>query len=105
MSQYSEMKHRVSFIEESEAVSPNGFKSSSWNQVKDVWSGIRSYKKSRMISNENILHENTVVFTVRYQELSNKWRIVFNGVTYEILSIQDPTFEKRFYEISAKEVK
>ncbi|USK78960.1 phage head closure protein [Peribacillus frigoritolerans] len=97
-------KHRITFIKETVTESPNGFKEKSWEEVKKTWSNIRHESRSKREANEKEAQTTTIVFDIRYQEVDVSQRIRYENREYSIESIKDPTFEKRFLEITANEV-
>jgi SPP1 family predicted phage head-tail adaptor len=100
-----ELKHRISIKNYQETKSENAFSIKDWIETKQTWAHIGTFKRSSTVEDEKETTEETLIFTVRYQPISEKQRIGYLGVDYEIISIEDKNFEKRFLSVSVRRVK
>lgn len=99
-----QLKHRISLVEEVETKDADGFKKKSWIEIRKSWCAITTYKRSKIVENDKESEEVTILFTVRYQDITKNHRIRYQGKDYRIESILDKNFSKRFLELSVKEV-
>jgi head-tail adaptor len=105
---FQDLKNRITFIEKTEITSPNGFKESTWTEVKKTWSsvsvGMKVGTRTVKADNKELIEEVPINFQIRYQTVDKNYRIRFKEKDYEILYIADETFDKKYLTITAKEV-
>ncbi|MGD6992168.1 phage head closure protein [Sutcliffiella horikoshii] len=100
-----ELKHKISLIKEETSPSSTRFTTSTWTEWKKVWAKMEKEKRSKIILNEQITENRTILFTIRYQDFDLKGvRIRYKSKDYEITNIEDKDFEQKFLVLSASEV-
>ncbi len=98
-----ELKHHISILEKT-ALPDSVFKEEEWVETKKTWAKIEKETRSREVENDRVIEEVVLIFTIRYQTITTKSKIEYEGKTYTIEAIEDVDFEKRFLELQVKEV-
>lgn len=99
------MRHRITLLSVTPAINENGFESELPQEYKTVWAAVTNLHGKEYFEAKAIQAENTVKFTIRFLEgLDQSMKILFQGRTYNITSIDHIKYRKRYMEIQAMEV-
>ncbi|MBE3570988.1 MAG: phage head closure protein [Bacillales bacterium] len=102
----SRLRHRITFQKFVSGTDQDGFPTESWEDVKTVWSMVKTIQGREYYAAAAVQAENTVRFVVRYtKEIDSSMRIVYKGRIFEIVAppINDDEANKTL-TIIAKEV-
>lgn len=100
-----ELRHKIVLLEQVSEINERGFEIQSFNEYKSVWAKVLNLSGKEYFQAAAINAENTLKFVIRYLENINlNMRILFKGKQYNIISIDNIKYEKRFIEIKALEV-
>lgn len=99
-----ELRHRISIIEETATTDSSGFVTKSWIEKKKTWAKIEKNKQAAQETAGKKIQNETLIFSIRYQDISTQSRIEFGGKQYLIHTISDPEFSKKYLELTASEV-
>lgn len=111
-----ELKHRITFWQESNASDGQGGYVTTWSQLANAWAKVdeRSTVGTSSIRERFYRgldsHTQLVVFTIRQPQTftldtrtSDKLKIVYRGIDYRIVGIGRNKFNLDFYDISAEQ--
>lgn len=99
------LRHRITFQKLKTEINPNGFEIRNWEDYKTVWSEVSNLRGREYFAAAQVQAENTVVFTLRYLSgIDTKMRILFQGRYYNITSIDNIKYQKKYMEIKTREV-
>lgn len=100
-----ELKHRITFQILETLTNENGFEIETWVDFKDLWAAVTNLHGREYFEAAAVQAENTVKFTIRYtDEIETTMRVLFKGKQYNISSIDNIKYAKKFIEIKAMEV-
>lgn len=111
-----ELKHRITFWQESNVSDGQGGYVTTWSQLANAWAKVdeRSTVGTSSIRERFYRgldsHTQLVVFTIRQPQTftldtrtSDKLKIVYRGIDYRIVGIGRNKFNLDFYDISAEQ--
>jgi len=99
------MRHRITFQRVTPFINENGFEAELPLEYKSVWAAVTNLHGKEYFEAKAVQAENTVKFTIRFLEgLDQTMQIVFEGRTYNIISIDHIKYKNRYMEIRALEV-
>lgn len=61
----------------------------SWADLYTVWASKRTQSGREALQGEQVVASNTVVFTIRHKAITPQDRILFEGQTYDIKSLNE----------------
>lgn len=100
-----ELKHRITLQILETLTNENGFEIETWVDFKDLWAAVTNLHGREYFEAAAVQAENTVKFTIRYtDEIETTMRVLFKGKQYNISSIDNIKYAKKFIEIKAMEV-
>jgi SPP1 family predicted phage head-tail adaptor len=77
-----------------------------WSTVGVVWASIEPIKGNEALKNNQILADMDTRIRIRWSEavkdIHAKWRLIHNGIAYNIVSIANVGTSNREFEIMAK---
>lgn len=99
-----ELRHRITFQKQTLQINENGFEEEVWKDYKTVWASVSNLSGREYFKAAAIQKENTVKIRIRYMDsLDTSMQILFNEKRYNITSIDNIKYEKRYIEIKALE--
>lgn len=104
-----ELKHKIMLRKRQLAPMETRFSKPDWAIWKKVWAKMEKEKRSKVLMNEQVTENRTILFTIRYQKVIEEMelkdiRIHYKEKEYEITNIEDKDFEQKFLVLSASEV-
>lgn len=90
-----DLRNRITIERKTEIENDDGFNVTVWTTLKTVWAKANGLFGKEYWSAKEYGAENTVIFTIRYKacpDLSVSDRILFNGKTFNIQSIDNVNF-------------
>ena len=105
-----ELKHRVTFWQESNASDGQGGYVTTWSQLANAWAKVvEQSPRDRFYRGENA-HTQGMTFTIRQPQTfsldtrtSDKLKIVHRGIDFRIVGISRNKFNLDFYDISVEQ--
>lgn len=111
-----ELKHRITFWQESNVSDGQGGFVTTWSQLANAWAKVderstvgTSSVRERFYRGEDA-HTQTLIFTIRQPQTftldtrtSDKLKIVHRGIDFRIVGISRNKFNLDFYDISAEQ--
>lgn len=100
-----EMRHRITIQRITPTINENGFESEISQDFKTVCASVKKLHGKEYFAAKAVQAENTVKFTIRYiAGIDQTMKILFQGKAYNITSIDNIKYKKRYIEIQALEV-
>lgn len=101
----SSLNKRITIQELKTNINENGFEVEEWIDFKTVWASITNLHGREYFDAAAVHMESTVKFTIRYfPGIDTSMRILFKGMNYNIISIDNIKYRNKFIEIKAMEV-
>ena len=111
-----ELKHRITFWQESNVSDGQGGFVTTWSQLANAWAKVderstvgTSSVRERFYRGEDA-HTQTLIFTIRQPQTftldtrtSDKLKIVHRGIDFRIVGISRNKYNLDFYDISAEQ--
>lgn len=98
------MKYKITLLALNETPSPNGIVEKTLTPLKSAWASIKEYKQTRKLENQRQIDEKLISFIIRYQDIQKAERIQYQNKIFTIETIDDMDFEKRFLQLTGREV-
>jgi len=105
-----ELKHRVTFWQESNVSDGQGGYVTTWSQLANAWAKATEQTPRERFYRGEDAHTQGVTFTIRQPQTftldtrtSDKLKIVHRGIDYRIVGIGRNKFNLDFYDISAEQ--
>lgn len=105
-----ELKHRVTFWQESNASDGQGGYVTTWSQLANAWAKVVEQSPRERFYRGEDAHTQGVTFTIRQPQTftldtrtSDKLKIVHRGIDFRIVGISRNKFNLDFYDISVEQ--
>lgn len=89
MDAIGKMRHRIRFLQPSVTLDSLGGEVIDWNTTGEYWAHV---EPRRIQSEEEVIADRLTattagIVTLRYQAVNPKWKMIFDGAKWEILSV------------------
>ncbi|APM39854.1 phage head closure protein [Clostridium kluyveri] len=100
-----ELRHKITLQKLTTSTNENGFEEEVWEDYLAVWASVSNLYGREYFGAAAVQAEKTVKFAIRYLAgISSDMRILFEGIKYNITSIDNIKYRNRYMEIKALEV-
>lgn len=101
-----ELKHKIKIQRLSNTVNSNGFNVETWVDIRTVYAKVQNLSGREYWQASAVQAENTVKFFIKYirMDIDNTMRLYFKGKQYNIVHVDNATYENKIIVIKALEV-
>lgn len=84
-----DLDRRISLYTSTTAYNSFGEPTLTWALNGSVWAGIAYEVTPENFKSDQLIATQRMQFMIRYKSLTEKWKVVYGGKTYDILSIEE----------------
>lgn len=99
------LRHRVEILEHTVTRDAIGGQSTTWSTCATVWAAIEPMSTRERWARHDMNASADFKITIRYlAAVRSAMRIAYDGRTFEIRGVKDPTMKKRWLELACEEI-